>query len=217
MDLSVKNHYSDTYGLIASCNELSTTRDTTDGGIFTQGLYQVFTSGLEDKDGKRAPYIDIKNVSPRIISHFTHEGIPLPHITIGENMPNIPLVKNITHSPLQVKFTSYFRPIIELLWNQGNPQKMQLSELLAAIGPGAYANHSKLALPPWALVQDAENSREIKLTRKGEQFAKGEFPIPKTLYKDFRDNTWKVQEGTEEIYFVHPQKDKSRTARVGGR
>jgi hypothetical protein len=77
----MRYRYSDSYGLIASCNDVSVTKDTSDGGIFTQGLSQVITRSLEKKGEKRFPYIDMQNITQPLLDHFTHEGI-LYHIYI---------------------------------------------------------------------------------------------------------------------------------------
>jgi len=89
--------------------------------------------------------------------------------------------------------------IIELLWRNGNPKKAELSEFRDKIGPGAYANHSKLSYEPWRLLEDAGSNRMRQLTPRGKKFAQGKLRIPRRIERDALSGQWKPARGTDNI------------------
>jgi hypothetical protein len=113
-------------------------------------------------------------------------------------MPNIPMVKNITHKPLAIRFGGYFNQIIELMWNHGKPKSIKIDQLLS-ISTGAYANHSKLSLPPWNLVEDGSSRRIRRLTKRGKLFANNSLRIPRVIIKDPINWKWRAKDGTRLI------------------
>jgi len=92
------------------------------------------------------------------------------------------------------------RRIVELLWNLSNPVEKTKAEIGIQIGQGAYANHSKLSLPPWGLVEDGNGPKTRRLTSKGKAFASGEVKIPKNIIRDPLSGRWVPAPGTKRVY-----------------
>lgn len=126
-------------------------------------------------------------------------GVPLSRCFVGRDFPILPISKNPSLQPQTESFTPYMRQIVELLWNNGNPVDLPISEFSAKIGQGAYANHSKLSLQPWELVEDAGSNNVRRLTSRGAKFAKGKFRIPRLIARDPFSGEWKAATQTEKI------------------
>jgi len=126
-------------------------------------------------------------------------GVPLSRCYVGRDFPVLPIAKNSSFRPQSESFTPFMKRIIELLWQNGYPKEAQLSEFSEKIGQGAYANHSKLSLDPWALVEDAGSNRVRRLTTRGKQFARGRISIPKIIVCDPFTGEWIAASQAETI------------------
>jgi hypothetical protein len=91
------------------------------------------------------------------------------------------------------------RRIVELLWDNGNPIEVTISDIGKKLGNTAYANHRKLSLPPWQLLEDSERPKFRRLTARGERFARGDISIPKKLIRDPISWEWVQGPGTDRI------------------
>jgi hypothetical protein len=86
----------------------------------------------------------------------------------------------------EYSFTHQYRQIVEMLWNGGQPRTCNIKEF-AALGMGAYGNHTKLEFAPWGLVVDDVDNHHRKLTPLGILFAQGKTTIPKDIEGDGDD------------------------------
>jgi len=196
---SLQRHNAETYALLASSSSMSVSVDTSGGGAFTQALYTVVLNGLSDAAGRRSPFITLDQLAGPLQEELSRMGVPLSRCFVGRDFPILPISKNPSYRPQSESFAPYMRRIIELLWNSGNPVEAPISEFSTKIGPGAYANHSKLSLLPWGLVEDAGSNSVRRLTPRGEKFARGEISIPKVIMRDPFTEEWKAAPQTERI------------------
>lgn len=132
----------ESFGLLASCNFLSTSMDTPEGGPFTRALHSIAMDGLTGEAGKHSPFITLGQLDSPLREKLSIEGFPLPRCYVGHDLRDIPIAKNTTFYPQTVPFTPYLKKIVEFIWNNGFPRDVKLSELIAAVGRGAYGNHS---------------------------------------------------------------------------
>ncbi len=176
--------FGSTYGLLCSSNPETETKDLPEGGIFTLRLCEILKSGIDGAIYKNKPILTISDVSALLIDRLAIDGSSLPRLFIGSQLPEIAIAKNVQYSPESESFTPQFKKIIELLWNNGNPREVEISEILDNIGTGAYANYSKLNRAPWNLLEQGSNTKKRKLTDRGIDFAEGNLSIPKKIIKD---------------------------------
>jgi hypothetical protein len=188
---TLRRSNADTYALLASSSSYSVSMDTPEGGAFTQALYQILTSGFSDDEGRRYPVITLAQLAAPLQEELSRMGVPLSRCYVGRDFPILPIVKNANFEPQSESFAPYMRKIVELLWQDGKPREAELSEFSTKIGQGAYANHSKLSLAPWALLEDAGTNKVRRLTSKGKKFAAGEISIPKNIERDPFSGNWR--------------------------
>ncbi len=190
---SLKKQNAQSYALLASSSSSSVSIDTSDGGAFTQALYTVICSGLSDKVGKRSPLIMIDQLAGPLQEELSKMGVPLSRCFVGPDLPALPIARNPAYKPQTEAFTPQMRRIVDLLWNQGTPIEVTISEFNSEIGPGAYANHSKLSYGPWGLLEDgkAGSKKTRRLSSRGRKFAQGKLQIPKRIERDPFLGEWK--------------------------
>ncbi|PLS76904.1 MAG: hypothetical protein CYG59_26620 [Chloroflexi bacterium] len=107
-----------------------------------------------------------------------------------------------------LSFYGYFRTIVELMWNNGNPREVPTQEIRERIGPGAYANHRKLSLGPWDLVADGNGRYTRRLTGKGIRFVQGQARVPKKIVKNPVTEQWVAAPGTKMILITEVGRDQ---------
>ncbi len=181
----------ETFALLASSSPTTVSVDSPSGGPFTQALYSLIHSGVNDDLGRYSPYITLELLASPLREVLTRHGVPLPRCIVGRDLPPIPIAKNVAFKQQEERFSPYLKKIILLLWNDGAPKGASRRELNNKVGPGAYGNHSKLSHVPWGLVEDAGSNKLRKLTRKGMKFAEGSLNIPKIICKDPFTGEWK--------------------------
>lgn len=168
------------YALFCSCSDRQVSSGNANGGYFSQVIFTILSEGYTTKNSDES-VIYIKYIYEETIrraaSIFTEA---IPQLFLGDTMPSVPLVKNIGFTPKQERFSPYMGRIVLELWNNGNEQELSREEILSIVGPGAYANHSKLD-DIWSLVEENPNSHKIRLTERGRQFVKGEITIPNIM------------------------------------
>jgi hypothetical protein len=172
------------YGLLCSSTMTTASVDTEAGGGFTQAFCAVIGEGLSADKQRFWPFLTLRAITQPLQARLTHEGLPLPKLYLGPDLPDIPIGKNALYKPLTEHFSPYMRGILEYIWNSGSPKEAHHEDLRNRVGPGAYGNHSKLSLPPWALVEDGVRKRTRRLTAKGEKFMRGKAKIPDRIIKD---------------------------------
>lgn len=201
VESTLRDSNADTYALLASSSSQTTSLDTPSGGAFTQALYTIILNGLSGQTNKRSPFITIDQLSTPLQNELSQMGVPLSRCYVGRDFPKLPISKNIKFKPQTVRFAPYMKEIIKLLWQDGDPRTARLSEFSNKIGPGAYANHSKLSHDPWDLVEDVGTNKMRRLSPRGKLFAKGELEIPRTIVKDPFVSEWKPANSTDWVNF----------------
>jgi hypothetical protein len=196
---SLRRSNADAYALLASSSSYSASLDTPEGGAFTQALYSVLLNGLSDPAGRRSPFVTLKKLAVPLQDELSRMGVPLSRCFVGRDFPILPIVKNSAFQPQSESFTPYMKKIIELLWQGGSPKEAALSEFSKKIGQGAYANHSKLSLEPWDLVEDAGSNQIRRLTPRGKRFAQGNLRIPRIIVRDPFTDKWKAASEAEMV------------------
>ena len=144
------------YGLLCSCTTDLLSVDNNDGGAFTKAFHSVVSEGLSDGQQRHWPFITIKGLASPLQERLALAGSPLSRCYVGPDLPEIPIASNIKYRPNSEYFAPYMKRTIEYIWNAGSPREVTVSEIRNDLGPGAYANHSKLSLPPWNLLEDGE-------------------------------------------------------------
>jgi hypothetical protein len=177
--------------LLASSGPTTESRDSENGGLFTQALYKTIHSGLTSTEGSKLPYLTLKELDAPLLEELTLMGPPLSRYHVEGAFPALPIARNPGFRPTAEYFSGTYKRIVMLLWNEGDPQICKSSEFSDKIGQGAYSNHSKLDLEPWGLLEDVDSRSYRKLTKKGMKFAAGEIKIPKKISKDPVSGTWK--------------------------
>jgi hypothetical protein len=190
IEKTLRSSNADTFALLASSSSYSESIDTPNGGAFTQAFYSIILNGLSDAAGKRSPFVTLNQLAAPLQEELSRMGVPLSRCFVGRDFPVLPIAQNSSYRPQSESFTPYMKRIIELLWQDGSPREAQLSEFSKKIGQGAYANHSKLSLEPWSLVEDAGSNRVRRLTSRGRQFVQGRLRIPKTIIRDPFTGDW---------------------------
>ena len=183
LEATLRNSHSESHAFIASSSSQSFSIDSPSGGPFTQSFYSIILEGLSGNLGKRYPFITLDQIEEPLQEELSKYGAPLSRCYVGKSLPLLPIAKNVRFSPRKESFTGYMKSIIELLWNNGNPREVEIGDFNRIIGPAAYANHSKLSLPPWDLLETV-NRKKRKLTTKGIQFAQGKSKIPRRITVD---------------------------------
>jgi len=187
------------YALLASASPVSVSIDTPAGGGFTQALHNVVLEGLSDEEGKQFPILSLDQLMPPLQDELSKQGHPLPKIHIGQYLPPFAFSRNSKFSPDNESFTPYMKGIVTYLWNDGSPIEIAISDIGKDLGPTEYANHRKLSLPPWQLLEDGSGPKTRRLARRGERFANGEITIPKRLIRDPLSWEWVPDPNTSRI------------------
>jgi hypothetical protein len=144
------------------------------------------------------PFITLDQLAAPLQAELSQQGFPLSRCYVGRDLPLLPIVRNTTFHPQAERFTPFMRQIVEMLWNNGSPTDVQVTQF-ADIGQGAYANHSKLSYAPWALLEDVGSNKVRRLTSRGREFAKGKLRIPRVIVRDPFTEKWVPALGSEEV------------------
>jgi hypothetical protein len=198
MDVTLRSTSADAFGLLASSSPFSPSLDTPDGGAFTQALFSVVMRGLHGESGRRMPFLTLDQLAGPLQGELTEQGHPLSRLYVGRDLPLLPIARNTTFRPHPERFTPYMTALVNLLWNSASPRDVEVSQF-ASIGQGAYANHSKLSLQPWRLLEDVGSNAVRRLTSRGRQFARGKLTIPRVITRDPFTDEWAAFPGTDSI------------------
>jgi hypothetical protein len=199
MQDSLHRYHAGSYGLLASSSPDDLSFDSGFGGLFTRALHSIVINGLEDDVGRHLPLLTLSDLSSPLQSYLAEAGYPLPRSYLGPDLPRTPIAKNAKFQPNSETFTPYMKNIVGYLWNNNNPKEASISEFIN-LGPGAYANHSKLSYPPWELLEDGSSNSVRRLTERGKKFAKGERQIPRRIIKDPISWEWVADPDTDLIF-----------------
>lgn len=199
MQDELHTHVAGSYGLLCSSNTDVLSIDTEDGGAFTKAIYSIVAEGLSDDRQRHWPFLTLRGIALPLQERLAREGYPLSRCYLGPDLPEIPIARNVKFRPHSEYFAPYLRRTIEFAWNNGSPREVTVTELRNRIGTGAYANHSKLSLPPWGLLEDGQRTGTRKLTKKGKRFAQGKTRIPERIMKDPVSWEWVVAPDTKRV------------------
>ena len=197
MQDTLQSHLAGSYALLASSGSDIVSFDTPFGGVFTRSLHAIMVNGLNNDEGRHLPFITLRDIEVPLQEHLTKSGHPLSRCHIGAGLPSVPIARNPTFRPDSETFVPYMKQIVELLWNNGFPREAALKEILNVVGPGAYANHSKLSRKPWGLLEDGPNNSTRRLTEKGKKFAQGQERIPRRIIRDAVTWEWVADDRAE--------------------
>ncbi len=184
MEDDLHRHAAGSYGFLCSSHSDTASIDTNEGGAFTKSFCAIVTAGLDDNYQRHWPILTIKSIGLPLRERLEREGYPLPRCYTGPQLPEIPLAKNIRFRPQSEYFAPYMKRIIEHMWNKGQPREVTVTEIRNELGTGAYANHSKLELLPWSLVEKDRSTSSRRLTKKGKRFAQDKERIPDRIIKE---------------------------------
>jgi len=180
----LRTYFAGSYALLASTSLDTQSFETAFGGFFTRALHSIALNGLENETGRHMPFLTPETLSSPLQEQLAKDGHPLSRCYIGPDMPAVAIAKNSKFRPDTERFVPYMRRIVEYAWNNGKPLHVTNDELLEHVGRGAYANHSKLSLKPWGLLEDGRDNSIRVLTERGLLFAKGELKIPELIIRD---------------------------------
>lgn len=178
------------YGLLCSSNDVTVSLDTAEGGVFTRAMYSILTKGLNERQGRLRRLLTVRDLAVPLQERLTQEGHPLSRCYVGPDLPDVPLTRNVQFKEETETFAPYMKRIVEYLWNEGNPREARIQEFVQTLGLGAYANHSKLSLPPWQLLEDGSAPQTRRLTLRGVQFVQGNEQIPRRIHKHPISEEW---------------------------
>ena len=194
-------YFAGSYALLASSSIETQAFETALGGYFTMVFHSITLNGLESETGRHDPFLTLENMSAALQDRLSKDGHPLSRCYIGPDLPRVPIAKNLRFRPATEKFVPYMKRIVEYVWNNDNPRTITTDELLTSVGKGAYANHSKLSLEPWGLLEDCSDNSTRRLTDKGILFARGEIAIPQLIIKDSITWGWIPEPNTKMIKY----------------
>lgn len=178
------------HAVISSSSYTSTSITEPEGGLFTMTLLDVLLTGLSEDEGALWPFFTIRHLRKPLRAELSTRGLPLYQMTISNNLPRIPIAKNVKFKPKMESFTPQYKGIIQLLWNDGNPKPLNPNDFRERLGTGATNNHSKLSLSPWDLLIDDKSNDLRTLTSNGRKFAAGKLKIPKKIQMNHETDEW---------------------------
>jgi len=199
MQAEINSIAPESYVLLAAASPMSSAIDTPSGGGFTQALNKVVIEGLTDEEGRQFPFLSIDQLVKPLQDELVKAGLPLPKSHIGRYFPLFAFSRNPKFKPDTESFTPYMKRIVEHLWNAGKPKQIQIAELGKDLGYTEYANHRKLSLKPWQLLEDGDAPKTRKLSARGIRFAKGELSIPKVIIRDPITWEWVPAPGSNRV------------------
>lgn len=201
IEYEVSKLLGNSYAILASSSPDAYSKETADGGFFTQAICETLISGLPLDQND--PHISLRNLPIPVDKKLTQIGAPLSRLHIGHSFPEIAIAINPAFDP-QVRSERFTRSYIGLLnyaWNNGDPICFSLDEIRKDL-PSGYGNHRKFEYI-WGLLEDSElpnGKRCRRLTQKGIDFMKGEVQIYREMQKDpEQPNNWMPTEGSELI------------------
>lgn len=187
MSTEFVSSFGSSFGLITSCTDVQPTLDI---GIISKALEDICEQGNSEVNSPYLCFEDLsKSLSERIDNFSTGESNSRVFIPSGA-ISCLPFCKNVQYIEVEepksiYTFTKPYLVLLDALWNHGNPISLSPNKILEKTNsPSAYANHNKLSLSPWNLLETKQRKRQ--LTERGVEFISGKIAIPKSIteYKD---------------------------------
>lgn len=196
------------YALLCSCAEGQETKDSSNGGFFSNCLYQIATEGLP-KERSNKPLLSLQDIFQDLRVRVQNlqmensiDSIEItPKLFLGPTLPELPFVKNTQFSVRSYSLSPSYIRILEELWNNGNIRDLDPEEIRSFCGNGAYGNHNKLSFEPWNLVETVPQTKRRRLTERGIQFLNNMISIPKTVVLDPLTNRYIAKEGALSVMY----------------
>ena len=188
------------YAILASSGSESFSLGDSEGGYFTNGIYQISQNGLPNNIEDE--FITIQNITKPLNEVLAIQGAPLSRLHIGKSFPNLIICKNkkFEDKIRKERFVPSYKPIFEHILRNGTPQSFTPGELRSEF-PSAYGNSTKM-INIWGLLERVEGDGNYRqLTKKGLLFIKNEISIPKVMIKNPLTDEWSPAEDTEYIFY----------------
>lgn len=194
------------YALLCSCSELDTTIDTSSGGVFSKYLVELLNEGFSSNE-INSDELTLQDISPKLNEMVLgYGGDTIPRLYIGPTLPEFALSKNPQFKASKLRLSPLYIRILEALWNNGKERTLSPEDIRRKCGIGAYANHNKLSLEPWQLVENVGRSKNRRLTQRGKQFLENRLSIPKTIVLDPKTNKAIAAENTDFVTYKYYKK-----------
>ena len=187
------------YALLSSCSKLEETPDSDEGGLFSNIFFNIASNGLDIDHNKR--YITLPELYPYINKEVERACLGIkPKLYIGDTFVEFGFIKNAKYKPIVYSFSSSFKKIMTIFWNDGNPKEYTTEELRLK-GSTAQTTYTKLSYSPgWGLIEKLSRGKG-RLTKKGIDFINGRIAIPYEIRKTEEPNKYIGLEGTKQIYY----------------
>ncbi|MDO8530617.1 MAG: caspase family protein [Dehalococcoidia bacterium] len=201
------------YALLCACHAQGPAEDTPKGGAFTKALFDAGQAGLADKAHRRQKFLEVKDLSQSVQARLTREGFPLPKSWFGDDLPSFPLVRNVAFQPRIETLMPHHGQTLDLLWNNGNPRTVTITDIRENCGQSAYGNHRKLSWG-WNLVENAGDSKHRRLTELGKRFMAGDLKVSEVIEWDPVKSVWRAAKDARQIARSEIGATKALMARV---
>jgi hypothetical protein len=198
MQEQLHNYSASSYAILCSCAENQLSRESFEGGFFSNLIYSIASEGIDDKDKQSLTLFEL---SPLLSERMLGASVDMtPRMYLGHTLPQFPLCKNIQYTPQTYTLSSHLVNVVKALWNDGNQKTLTPKEIDKLCGKGAYGNHKKLSLSPWDLVENVPNDgKKRRLTQRGIEFMQGEIGVPRSITQDPKTGEWVPTEETDYI------------------
>jgi hypothetical protein len=192
------NNYAGSYALFCSCSENRMALESFTGGVFSSRISSLIKNGRFIKSKKYISLLDLyKQLSEDV---YTYSIDNSPRLFIGNTIPEIPFCKNPSYKPQKYTLHQHLSEVLFALWNNGKNRMLTPQDIDRICGKGAYGNHNKLSLPPWALVEDVPYTKNRRLSKRGIEFVSGKISIPKQIIQNQETGKWEEVIGTKHLY-----------------
>jgi len=175
------------FGFLTVTDAITPTGDDEDGGILSKTLEDICKQGFGEIDSQRK-YITVAKLFKSLIKSIKNNGTQRAKSFFPSGqIADYEIIRNVQYFSPEVpenrySFTSIYKLILDALWNDGNEDELNASEILEITrSQSAYGNHRKLSYTPWDLIEDNPDSNKRRLTERGKDFIKGEIEIPKVV------------------------------------
>jgi hypothetical protein len=190
------------YALFCSSGKTEASYDSSNGGLFSRTFVNVASNGIGQTNFDRnKEYVTLTELYPLIMRTLEKESFEIkPKLYVGGTLPEFGFIKNILYNPVIYSFSSSFKKILNIFWNDGDP-KEYTTEDLRLRGCTEQTTYSKLSYEPgWALIEKPKRGIG-RLTQKGINFINGKITIPYEIKKEPKLGWYVPLEDTRQVYF----------------
>jgi len=171
------------YALLCSATRFDETPDGIGGGPFSQIVTKVAHRGLNDNEHRRKPFLSLQDLFESIRSEAETLYSGFPQLFVGDTLQPFGFVRNVLFTPQRVSLTSAHRQVLTLLWNNGSPRTVTVSEL-QRLGSSIHTTYRKLGYKPaWGLIEETSEGAR-RLSQRGVDFMAGRIVISSAIEKE---------------------------------